>query len=198
MELAQQRQKQRAEEEREREQKVKDANALFELRPGWSIARVTIYEEGQKLKENVTEEEKVLFSEPRLQYVIRFLDVWGKSYVSLVSDRESQKAFEALMYDMSMTCWFQFSGLPPEMVPARHPIEDRRHPWTRFADRIIERANHWAVEGLRRLNAAALSTPSAPAPVRRGYRNEIRSWMNQKEITSVPQAAKPGIAPLKS
>lgn len=134
---------------------LKEAIALLETKPGWPAAKVAVYDDQKALKENQAEEEKQPLTEARLGYVIRALDIVGKYYTELIDDLPTQKAVAVLLFDAQINSWVKFSGLPPDMVPPKHPIEGKQHEWTNFADRITDRAQHWMMEGLRRIKPKA-------------------------------------------
>jgi len=125
-------------------------------------------------------------SPARLDLAIQLLDVRAGAFVKLVDDIEHQKAFMVVLQEITLMTWSEFANFPFKDANLQSP--DMQLCW----ERIGARVSYWKVEGFRRL-AAKLAIPTtilAPSLSRRGYRSEVQSWMNEKQITTIALAAK--------
>lgn len=176
----------RKREEEERQKRITEALAVLEKHPDYPSVFVLVHDQQAELKRKMPEAAKNRLTPERLEHVIALFDIRGAAYVRLVSDLESQKAFADLIDDWFHTCWFMFSETEIDSLIGIVPFEAERHGVQIQVDRVWERAKHWTAEGYRRLAPSKMGNK----PARRGYRNEIRKWMADNEITSVDRAAR--------
>jgi hypothetical protein len=119
---------------------------------------------------------------------MNMFDIHGEALVLLVTDLESQEAFEIVMDDIFRGVWRVFSGSPVEMVAKFMAFE--KHPVRSNTDKLLRRLRHWSTEGHRRLAAMRAPVPANSPATRKGYRAEVFAWMKRKNINTVDLAAK--------
>jgi hypothetical protein len=141
---------------------VAQAWALLEKHREFPSVIVELNDADQELRESRPEEAKGRLSEARLEYLLRVLDAHGKAYLRLVVDLESVKAIATVMDDFAREMWWQFSGVPPELIPPTTPFV-KPQPEQAQRTRIFDRAHHWTVEGYRCLAAIQRMGPTSPS-----------------------------------
>jgi len=174
----------------ERRESVKKAFELLEQNLEFHGARVRIDEREQEVEKAIAREKPERLSESRFDYCIRLLDIEGEEYLRLVVNLESHKAYATVIDDLVRRIFIHFSGIPIEVIPPTLPFAPGPPPPEfQYRDKLLKRGRHWVIEGHRRL-ADLHSAEHRQPQTRKGYRSEIREWMQQKRITSVEKAAK--------
>jgi hypothetical protein len=174
-------------------EETRKAFEVLEKNPDFPSTQIRIYEQEQAFKRITAGNLTNRLSDPRLEDSLKLLDIHCESYLLLVIDLETQKAFANIVMDYILPqVWAYFaeyqSNFPMEAVPPTPlfatpgviPLQIQR-------DKLRDRAQHWIVDGYRHLQAMHTTTS---AMTRKGYRAEVRAWMKQEGISSVLKAAK--------
>jgi hypothetical protein len=172
--------------ERARLKALEKAFSLLQSNPDYPSVEVQIYDQEKEIQRSAADESE-RFSEARMDYALRWFDIHAAAYSRLVTDLESHKAFAGIVGDLLRRSWLYFSGglVPLEEVPPVVVPPAKTHPWRIQADKMNKKAHHWLIEALR-----PIAQPQGSArPARRGYRKEVRVWMQKNEIDSVKVAA---------
>jgi hypothetical protein len=183
---------------REKREGVQKAIALLEKSTGFPKSQIRIHEQERAFKRNRTVASERL-SEPRLKESLKLLDIHCKNYLPLVVDIDSEKAYANIVKDYVLPqVWDYFGGweggflidmVPPTpsfAAPGVIPLQLQR-------DRLQNRAQHWVVEGYKRLDLIARNkdaTAGQHIVERRGYRTEVYAWMKRKNIETIAIASK--------
>ncbi len=137
----------------------------------FAAVQVAIHDRKQKY----TLEDYSPGTEDRLRQVIDLFEISAEEYVGLVTDLDSQKAYETLLFELGRRTYDAFTNLDSDyFIGGQRPRE------------IDSSINHWINEGYRRLasfggdksstlHAAdrAAEAPPSPADVRKAFVNPI-------------------------
>jgi hypothetical protein len=175
--------------ERQRQRKVGEAIKLFERHPLYPAALVEIDDKERTFVDNRSDAQLVLQSEDRLSYLLQFLDARGEALLKVATDLEYQKAMVTLMSDTVNWAFRELTRMPIDLLLPLPP-GTKEPPLHAQAKKIARRAHYWNIEALRRIASSPTVPNVAPKPPRRGYRSEVREWMQEHQIASVKAAAK--------
>jgi len=169
-------------------EREKEAQALLESHPRYAGANVVVHE---WVIDNKISEQLAMTapgSGARMEVVLNTLKVRAKVYSDLVDDMPLQKAFMVALGRMAQVAWEEFTGYP---IAALNP--ESLEACRRWSE-IMTTIRHWENEGFKRLAVkVAAQVPGQAArdtSQRRGYREEIKAWMEALGITSQKQAAR--------
>jgi len=188
--LAKERQAQLAREKRdeeERQKKLKEAAKLFKKHRAYPAARVQAAEEVEALRKNKPIDGLERFSEPLLEHVLEYTEIHARAYLVLVDNQEYLEAFAIILDDLERRSWFQLSGLPMGVIQP-HTLFAEPKPEQLKLRRILDQTRHWITEAYRRISQGKADIEDKPS--RRGYRSEVRAWMERRGVSSVKAAAK--------
>jgi hypothetical protein len=150
------------EKQEEQEQEVRKAFAILEKSLDFPSTQVRIHEQEQAFEQSKAGVLTERLSAQRLEESLRLLDIHCESYLLLVVDLESEKAFATVVADYVLPqVWSYFGGgFPMEMIP---PTPSFAAPGTiplqLHRDKLRNRARHWVVEGYRRLAGITKAKP---------------------------------------
>jgi hypothetical protein len=165
-------------ERQERERRIKDqrlrqeavhaAQAVLEQCPEFPEACIQIEGRDLENERDMPTAAKDRSREPRLEYLLKYLDNRGEGYLQLVRSRELHKAFMVFLDDFVRVTWWNFSGIPIEAIPPTSPFSDSTPiPLQLQRDRLVARGRYWIVKGYERLTSldkAQRTVPSDQTP----------------------------------
>jgi len=175
--------------EKEKEERLTKAIALLERHPEYSSVQVQIHERLTALQEREPLEAIARDSEVRLERVLKAFDIRADAYLRLVADLEHQKSFRVMLDYFVEEAWFYYGGFPLRIIPPPQPGFPVGELQAKV-QRVWKRAQHWFIEGYRRIDSRGTFLSDRVPVTRRGYRQEIQQWMKAQQIPTVAQAAK--------
>jgi hypothetical protein len=179
--------------ERLRLESLAKANAILERNLDIADALVQIHDRDLVIEARVPRGANDRFSDARLKYLLKFLRNRGAVYSLLATDLESAKALKPVMEDFARATWWQLSGgVPIESIPPTSPF-NKPLPTQIQRDKILKVARHYVMEGYRRVSELRKEVGQATETIkatRRGYRQEVKTWMRSAGIESQKQAAR--------
>jgi hypothetical protein len=169
------------------QQQVRTAFKILESHPDFPSVPVQIHERSEPVARETPVEAQVLRMEDRIKYLVAIFDVHGEAYLRVVDNIKRQKAFMVVLEEFVRLSWEQFTARPTGIVPyAGFPEEPN-------LGLLQARLRYWSAEGWRRLESLN-KPPDEPLenakPARRGYRQEVQSWMERSNMESQKQAAR--------
>jgi|ERR1035441_10586003 hypothetical protein len=130
-----------------------DAESLLAKHPEYPAARIRLHERNQELIKAAPQRSNDIGTEERISFLIAQFDNFAQEYLRLVSDMDSQGAFETLLNSAARSKWQFFTGhhfqdAPPSVYPGE---------WAR----LFTRLQHWTTEGYRKIDAPAPPPPES-------------------------------------
>ena len=145
---------------RARRKAVEDAKALFRKHSEWSRVFAEIHDRKEAVRRIHNDGKlKERFSDTWLAEIVEVLDVYGRAYIQLVSDRQHKEAFTHIIWDIYRDLWRAFSQVPVEVIPPTSPF-DTPLPQQVQRDKLSNRARYWEVEGHRHLASLQVTSPA--------------------------------------
>jgi hypothetical protein len=117
----------------------------------------------------------------RLKDLIEIVDAHAGAYLSMVSDRESQKEYEKILAGTKARALTVYIGIHPDLLFLGDPPE--------WQVAINQRIRYWINEGYKRL-VPADSGNDEESPNRHGYKDEIDKWMSREGLKNLEVAAR--------
>ena len=98
---------------RARRKAVEDAKALFRKHSEWSRVFAEIHDRKEAVRRIHNDGKlKERFSDTWLAEIVEVLDVYGRAYIQLVSDRQHQEAFTHIFGISTATCGARSAKFP--------------------------------------------------------------------------------------
>jgi hypothetical protein len=131
----------------ERIRKQRNAIELLKALPDFPSVQIETHDEVQKL---IDDDPSIKTFAPRseelLNHLIEIFDIRAEALLRLVTDMQTHEAFVDALTEAADWIWAQWSGgWPLSMMP---PVN---HPMRTQIDRLRPRAQHWSMEGYRKL-----------------------------------------------
>jgi len=137
--------------ERLRQEEVAKARAFLEQHHhDFHDVMVQIYDQCTEVETKILEDEKKRLSEERLGYLLRFVEIHGRQFLRLVNDPESLKAYTVIINDYVVRTWWQFSGIPIDVIPMTAPFAPPTSAQSR-RDRLLKAARDLIMDGHRQI-----------------------------------------------
>ena len=163
---------------------AKAAASHLQKHPDFPSVHVGVLDRIESLNRASADQARAYITPERLKVVLEMLDIQAAGYLPPVADMESQNAYVKLVGAFGRVAIEEYTGQSSATV------------WfsgRTTAERLIaDRVRHWTTEGYRRLVPLPPPEPTE-APItapRRGYRTEVRAWMDAEEIATIEEAAK--------
>ncbi|HWB83882.1 MAG TPA: hypothetical protein VG675_07060 [Bryobacteraceae bacterium] len=147
--------------------KARIAKQRFENKPDFPSVQVELMDATQKLRNDPASQ---------AEKAVRLLDLLAAGYLSLVDTLEDQKAYSVLLEWFRRTAIQTATGFSFAQVQFSGSSDLERT----LAARVI----HWTRESYQRL------IPTAQSPDRRGYRTEVKAWMDREKLGTISEAAR--------
>ena len=184
--------------ERLRREAVESAVALLEKNPDHSASLVQFYDHRDAIEREMPDAAKERLSEARFEYCTKLLDAFGKAFLPLVNDLESEKAYAAVIDDFLRQAWKIFSDFRIDIVP---PILFYGSGVTSVqaqAQKLQKRAFDWVMEGHRRLVSllaeSRTKSDSAEMPITKTIGEMLDEAASAEGISHEEQAHQIGIS----
>jgi hypothetical protein len=97
-----------------------EAESLLAKHPEYPSVRVRLHERNEELLRQSPPTDDSLGSKERFSFLLAQFDNFAAEYIELVSDLDSQKAFETLLNIRNQVSWVYFTGFrdtPPSSFP---------------------------------------------------------------------------------
>ncbi len=134
-----------------RQRAVENAIGILKVHPDFPSAQVKILTCAEEVTSNLSAQGRAFFTDARMDYAVRLLDIRAEAYLSLITDLRSQEAYMTILDEFWRGAWREYTGFPIDIL---EPANGNANLET-----IFQRARYWTIESYKVLQSLE-RTPS--------------------------------------